>query len=148
MSDYRRGFGLDIGFIDHFNTRLVTTLNYSAIADFHTLIKSFPACSVFTSSCLVTAPTMTIPLLPRSSPVWMAAPFQAELKVTLQLAVYRLSFRLGPKTLEAHDQRFFQLNTCCSNTYVTFSLTRKWACLLWKCLAFVQVYISHLYHVS
>jgi hypothetical protein len=36
-SDYRRGFGLDNGFIDHFNTQLVITPNYSAIADFHTL---------------------------------------------------------------------------------------------------------------
>jgi hypothetical protein len=26
MSDSRRGFGLDIGFIDHFNTQLVITL--------------------------------------------------------------------------------------------------------------------------
>jgi hypothetical protein len=31
------GFGLEIGFIDHFNTRLVTKLNCSAIADLHTL---------------------------------------------------------------------------------------------------------------
>jgi hypothetical protein len=30
------GIGLDIGFIDDFNTQLVITLNYSAIAD-HTL---------------------------------------------------------------------------------------------------------------
>jgi hypothetical protein len=37
MSDYRWGFGLEIGFIGHFNTRLVTTINYSAIADLHTL---------------------------------------------------------------------------------------------------------------
>jgi hypothetical protein len=35
MSDSRRGFGLDIGFVDHFHTQLVTTLNYSAT--FHTL---------------------------------------------------------------------------------------------------------------
>jgi hypothetical protein len=55
MSDYRRGFGLDIQFIDYFNTQLVITLNYSAIADFHPLqitraqAKSFPVCSVFTS---------------------------------------------------------------------------------------------------
>jgi hypothetical protein len=37
MSDSRRGSGLDIGFIAHFNTQLVITLNYSAIADLHTL---------------------------------------------------------------------------------------------------------------
>jgi hypothetical protein len=35
--DSRRGFGLEIGFIDHFNTRLVATLNYCTIADLHTL---------------------------------------------------------------------------------------------------------------
>jgi hypothetical protein len=38
--------------------------------------KSFPDLSVFTSSCLVTAPTMAIPLLPGSITVWKAAPFQ------------------------------------------------------------------------
>jgi hypothetical protein len=37
MGDYRRGFGLDIVFIDHFTPRLGTTSNYSAISDFHTL---------------------------------------------------------------------------------------------------------------
>jgi hypothetical protein len=37
MSDTQRGFGLDIGFINYFNTQFVITLNYSAIADLHTL---------------------------------------------------------------------------------------------------------------
>jgi ethanolamine utilization microcompartment shell protein EutS len=37
MSECRRGFGFEIGFIDHFSTQLVTTLNYGAIADHHTL---------------------------------------------------------------------------------------------------------------
>jgi hypothetical protein len=37
MSDSLLFFELDVRFIDHFNTRLVTTLNYSVIADFHTL---------------------------------------------------------------------------------------------------------------
>jgi hypothetical protein len=36
-SNSRRDFGLEIGFSDHFNTRLVTTHNYSAIPDLHTL---------------------------------------------------------------------------------------------------------------
>jgi hypothetical protein len=36
MSD-QTGFGLTTRFIDHFNTRLVTTSNYSAIANLHTL---------------------------------------------------------------------------------------------------------------
>jgi hypothetical protein len=31
------GFGLQIGFADHFNTGLVKELNYSATVDFHTL---------------------------------------------------------------------------------------------------------------
>jgi hypothetical protein len=57
--DYRCGVGLDIGFIDHLNTQLVTTSNYSAIA-ISTLYKSpyaisSPACSVFTTLFLVTA---------------------------------------------------------------------------------------------
>jgi hypothetical protein len=51
---------LEIGFIDHCNTQLVITVNYSAIADLHTLqITSirqvFPACSVFTRRFLETA---------------------------------------------------------------------------------------------
>jgi hypothetical protein len=47
---------LGIGFIDHFSTKLVSTLNYSAIANFHTLqittadAKSFLAVSVFTGN--------------------------------------------------------------------------------------------------
>jgi hypothetical protein len=36
MCDSRRSFELDIGFNDHFNTQLIITLNYSAIANFHT----------------------------------------------------------------------------------------------------------------
>jgi hypothetical protein len=72
-SDSGRGFGVNIGFIDHFNTQLIITFNYSTIPDFHTSLftrahaKTFPACSVFTRSCLVMAPTMAIPLLLCSS---------------------------------------------------------------------------------
>jgi hypothetical protein len=36
MCDYRRGFGFYIAFIEKFNIQHVITLNYSAIANFHT----------------------------------------------------------------------------------------------------------------
>jgi hypothetical protein len=35
MSDYRRGFGLEVEFIDHLQN--VTTSNYNTIGGFHTL---------------------------------------------------------------------------------------------------------------
>jgi hypothetical protein len=70
---------------------------------------------------------------------------KVKVKVTLRLAVYRQSVRLGVKPLETHDQTFFLLSSCGNSPYVTSSLTRRWVCLLWICLAFRQVYISHIY---
>jgi hypothetical protein len=55
------GFGLDIGFIDYFNIWRMTTLNYSAIADLHTLQITrahrlvFSVCCVFTNRYLIMA---------------------------------------------------------------------------------------------
>jgi hypothetical protein len=51
---------LKIGFMGHFNTRLVTTLTYGAIADFITLQITtthavLTVCYIFTSRALVTA---------------------------------------------------------------------------------------------
>jgi hypothetical protein len=52
-------------------------------------------------------------------------------RVTLWLAVYRLSVHLGDKPLEIHDTQFFsQLNTCGHSPSVTSSLTRGWVCRL------------------
>jgi hypothetical protein len=61
MCDYRQGFELDIGFIDHFNIQLVIALNYSDIVNFHnsqiTIAPAtrFPTCYVFPSRSLVMA---------------------------------------------------------------------------------------------
>jgi hypothetical protein len=61
-SDYRWGFGLDIGFIDHLYTRVGTANNYSTITNLHNSqittapTKSFPACCVFISHSLLTVP--------------------------------------------------------------------------------------------
>jgi hypothetical protein len=50
----------------------------------------------------------------------------SKVKVTLRLAVYRQSVRLGDKPLETHDQRLFlQLSSCGNSPYVTSSLTRS-----------------------
>jgi hypothetical protein len=53
--DYRRGFGVDIRFIDHLCTRLGTASNYSATPNLHNSqittapAKHLLACCVFTS---------------------------------------------------------------------------------------------------
>jgi hypothetical protein len=55
---------------------------------------------------------------------------RVRVRVTLQLAVYRQSVRLGDKPLKTHDQHFFfQLNTCGYSPYLTSSL-RGWVCCL------------------
>jgi hypothetical protein len=70
---------------------------------------------------------------------------KVKVRVTLRLAVYRQSVRLCAKPHETHDQRvLFQLNSCGNSPYVTSFLTRRWGCLLWICLAFHQVFISHM----
>jgi hypothetical protein len=73
---------------------------------------------------------------------------EVRVRITLRLAVYRQSVRLGAKPLEVYDQRFFlQLNPNGHSPYATSSLTTGWVCLLWICLAFRQVYVSHLQRV-
>jgi hypothetical protein len=53
-------------------------------------------------------------------------------------------FVLASSPLRPTTNFFFQLNSCVNRPYVTSSLTRRWACLLWIYLAFRQVYISHI----
>jgi hypothetical protein len=53
--------------------------------------------------------------------------FRVRVRITLRLAVYRQSVRLGVKSLQAQTSDFFfQMNTCRNSPYVTSSLTRGW----------------------
>jgi hypothetical protein len=131
---------------------LVTTTNYES----HWVTHSKPKCNYSTHKGFITrylVPAFTGELPPglsyqlltshksNSQPTQYEVKFKA--KVTLRLAVYRHSLRLGIKPLETHDQRlFFQLNFCCNGLYVTSSMTKRWAYLLWICFTFRQVYIS------
>jgi hypothetical protein len=51
------GVELEIGFTDHFNTRLVNTLNYSAIANLHNLQIS----TAYIKSIQSTVPSPVVP---------------------------------------------------------------------------------------
>jgi hypothetical protein len=120
----------DIGFIDHFNTQLVITLNYSAIADIHTLqitrahILVFLVCTLSTSRFLVTTSnsrdfsttvlksSLNGSSLPTASSSLQLSVLQSQSQSQshFKLADHQ-SIHLGAKPLEIHDQRFFfQLN--------------------------------------
>jgi hypothetical protein len=53
-------------------------------------------------------------------------------------------FVLTPSPLSLPTRIFLQLNPCSHSPNVTSSLTKRWAYLLWLCLAFRQVYVSHI----
>jgi hypothetical protein len=65
------------------------------------------------------------------------------IRVTLRLAIYRQSVRLGAEPLETHDQNFLsQLNTCGRSPYITSSLTKGWVCHLQVLLALASAFFS------
>jgi hypothetical protein len=115
-----------------------TKLHYSAIADLHTLHITiahavFSVNCVFTGSCLITAPTMAIPLLPWSSTLWMAAPVQLTNSESELLYDWRFTanqFVLVTSPLRPTSSVFFQVNTYGHSPYVISSLTRGWVYLL------------------
>jgi hypothetical protein len=106
--------------------------------------------SVFISRCLVATSNGGLcpfsgfskcpqPQLPASHFAQLQLRFKAKVRVTLWLAVYRQSVRLGDKLLETHDHRFFfQLNHCCYSSYETSSLTRRRVCILWYAWTFIR----------
>jgi hypothetical protein len=63
-------------------------------------------------------------------------------RVSLRLALYRQSVRLGAEPLETHGQNFFsQLNTCGHSPYITSSLMRGWVCHLQLLLVLASAFI-------
>jgi hypothetical protein len=170
----RRGMDWMIGFIGHLTQ---STRNYKwvrAIAELHTLqftVTNTLRFSVFTSCILATVfNVVVIPVYCKCSTheVFFAQPnsfiaissqsssttchlywpkVKVKIKVTLRLAVYSQSVRLGVKPLKTRYKIFFfRLNSCGNSPYVTSSLTRRWVCLLWIRSAFLQEYISHIEH--
>jgi hypothetical protein len=67
---------------------------------------------------------------------------EVRVRVTLWLAVYLQSVRLGAEPLETQGQNFFsQLNTCGHSPYITSSLTRGWVCHLQLLLVLASAFI-------
>jgi hypothetical protein len=67
---------------------------------------------------------------------------RVRVRVTLRLAVYRQTVRLGAKTLETHGQNFFsKLNTCGHSLHVTSSRQRRWICHLQLLLGLASAFI-------
>jgi hypothetical protein len=123
-----------IGLIEHFNTQLVTTPNYNASSNIHTLqitvshAKSFPASRVFISSYLVTASnngysSLNGDFLPNELFCQSQSYF-----MTGDLPSVSSSSRQAP--WESRLEFLFHLNTCCRSNHVTSSLTRGWVCRL------------------
>jgi hypothetical protein len=110
------GSGLVTGFLDHLYTQIVTTCNYSVIANLHNLqitrAHAKSSQSAFTSRFLVTEILQL--LCSRRCPLANTRTtdsFKVEVKVTLRLAVYCQSVHLDAKPLEDEDQRFFSTGT-------------------------------------
>jgi hypothetical protein len=145
MCDCRRGFGLEIRSV-HFNTRLVTTLNYSTIAFLHILqistahgksLQSVVSCrSLVKASDNGDSSVSALTSLPSGSQLHRLSLLSTDSLTTHTTDLQRerellYDWRFTVKPLEYHDQySFFQLNTCGHSPYVTFSLTRGWVCRL------------------
>jgi hypothetical protein len=153
------GFKLVIVLVEHLqiattsNDCALTVLRASQITIGH--ISSSQSVTFFTSRCLVAAsngrrssssgfanyirPQLPVSHNNSSKQLNPSGYLRVRFRLTLWLTVYRQLLCLGAKPLEDHDQIFFlQLNSCGHCPYVTFSLTRRWVCLLWIGFAFVE----------
>jgi hypothetical protein len=148
---------LDIKFTDHLNTQLVITLNCSTVAHFLTLqltrshAKSFPACSVVNSSCLVKASNkgyssafiFKSSLNGGSLPTVSSSESESELFHDWSFTANQFVLATSPLRLTISIFFFFllQFNSCSHGPYVTSSLIRRSACRLQLLLAFASAVI-------
>jgi hypothetical protein len=115
----RWGFGLDIGFIDHLCTRLVSTSNYSITAKFHNSQivtapdEPFQAACVFTSRSLATASNSVDSSASRPSVLSSQTPVQSWLssksksKLLYDWRFTANQFVLAPSPLRVKTDFFF-----------------------------------------
>jgi hypothetical protein len=124
---------------------LITTINYGAVANVHTL-RFTTGCTKSSQSAvsaavghLVMAPSTVdafASVFNRPILRWLATVSHliCKVRVTSRLAVYGHSVRLGVKPIETHTTRVPthpQLNPCSHSPYVTSSLLRRWVSLMY-----------------
>jgi hypothetical protein len=129
------GFGLVIGFIEHF--QMVITSDYNTLANSCTRLltraHAKPSQFVFTNRFLITDPNNVLCLLP----YWLANSLHlTKLRVRVSDLLYDWRFPANQLVLATSPLRLkisnfiFQLNIYGCSPYVTSSLTRGWVCRL------------------
>jgi hypothetical protein len=140
-------FGLVNGFTEHW--QIVTTSNYSAISNSHTLQfttartkYSQPAVSSLVDVLLLLGShPRRLAAISHQPPILLTAVSRPSCKSKSKsklLYDWRFTanqFVLASNPLRPTTRIFIQLNSCGNSPYVTSSLTRRWGCLSWICLA-------------
>jgi hypothetical protein len=128
--------------LTNFNTQLIITLNYSTIANFYTL--QFTRAHRLGFFVTLSASRLLV-MASSSSSLPTVYSSKSKSKLFYDWRFTANQFVLASSPLRPTTRLFFfQLNSCGNSPHVTSSLTRRWVCLLRICLAFRQVYISHI----
>jgi hypothetical protein len=160
LSDYRRGWDW---WLDLLPSYTLTTRDYIWEITFST--SRFPTTN-FNTETIIVSLNYTLQMshikssLHSRTPATNSRPFRTSLLVLSSPPDYQLTkvkvkvnddwrftanqFILASSPLRPTIRHFFSTEPCGNSPYVTSSLTRRWVCLLWVCLAFHQVYVSHI----
>jgi hypothetical protein len=139
ISDYRRGFELEIALIDHLE--VVTTSNYNTVANFHTLHFTTTHAKSFKSAVASHFPVTDLNNGDSSATVLSyirsflhrlhCKSLTSESELLYDWRFTANQFVLATSPLRPTTRIFiFQLHTCGYSPYVTSSLTRGWLCRL------------------